>query len=484
MGKDTEAQYHLPKGKSSGSAKKKDEGLNLPASKFIDESTVLADQYSDESDELPGTDRMRHPNRNVNKGAERNSGKHEQGNGKKINAQPINDQPVTVPEELPGVLTKILFAELADYKSALCISIFIPTHRAGVEADEQADSRLFKNALQQINNQLKKDGVDQAVIQIILDPGYDLLQDDEFWGGLNYGLAVFMAEGFFKYVKLHESPKEEVLVNTSFFLKPLVNAMTVKEYFYLLVISKKQVKLFKGDFFGMEKIEIDELPNGVDDVAHFEEKEDQKIFRSESGQGSRGANFHGQGGGKPDEKDHIASYLEEVDHTLWKEMLNRENVPVLLAGVEYLLPIYKSITHYKFIWDHVITGSHEHDDIKTLYQQARDVMKPYFDERTKKALANYGNQSATTLTSSRPEDIVAAAHYGRIAHLFIKPDEHIWGKFDEMKNELFIHHNKEVGDECLLDKSIIKTVLHGGDVHFLSEDDMPEKSIVSALLRY
>src|SRR5690606_35374718 len=112
-----------------------------------------------------------------------------------------------------------------------CVSIYMQTHRAGVEVNEQADNIAFKNSLQEITNTLKQKGTDQTVIQKLLEPGYELLRNDSFWRNLNHGLALFIADGFFKYIKMTETPQAEVLMNNSFFLKPLVNAMTVKEYF-------------------------------------------------------------------------------------------------------------------------------------------------------------------------------------------------------------------------------------------------------------
>src|SRR5690606_2492766 len=104
---------------------------------------------------------------------------------------------------------------------------------------------------------------------------------------------------------------------------------------------------------------------------------------------------------------------------------------LLLAGVEYLLPIYKSVTDYGNIWNDVITGNQENEETNALYEKARKVMEPCFCQRTKKALETCGNQSATALTSDLPEEIIPAAHYGRISHLFLIKETHIWGTFNE-----------------------------------------------------
>jgi hypothetical protein len=480
MGKDREGKFHPTKGKPSGSGNEEGTELNTPVTGSIENYIDLADKYTDGADEMPANVKVRHPNRNLNK----DNKKDDRSSNKTKSETSNDDRSPIVAEELPGVLSKELFTDLANYKGEHCISVYLPTHWAGVEVNENADNIAFKTILQTITANLKQKGVDQARILKILERGNKLLRNNSFWKSLSQGLAVFMSDNFFKYVKMPDVPREELMINSTFMLKPLVNAMTVKEYFYLLVISKKQVKFFRADAFGMRQIELEELPNGVTDVVHFEEKEDQKLFRSESGQAGKGAAFHGHGAGRPDEKEHLALYLEEVDETLWEEMLNRENVPLLLAGVEYLLPIYKSVSHYKNIWPEFLKGSHEHEDVNSLFLQARTIMEPYFRERTLKALEMYGNQSATALTSSIPADVIPAAHYSRIWHLFVKKNKHIWGTFNEQENILNIHNEKEDGDECLIDKAVIKTILNGGDVHFLIDGDMPSDSPVAALMRY
>jgi hypothetical protein len=251
------------------------------------------------------------------------------------------------------------------------------------------------------------------------------------------------------------------------------------------VLSKKQkTRLYRADAFGIRYINVPELPDGIDDVVHFEEKDDQKLFRTDTSGAGQGANFHGIGSGKPDDKANIAMYFDEVDETLMKSVLNTENAPLVLAGVEYLIPIYKQVAKYKNIWSEPLTGNHEYEDLNTLYTQATAVVAPYFMERVNKAKQIYGNQSATALTSSVVEDVVPAAYYGRIGSLFVRRNEHLWGTFDEMKNELVIHDNREAQDEDLIDKAVMKTLLNGGEVYIVEKEAMPADSQLAAIMRY
>lgn len=483
MGKDKEGKFPTAKGKPSGAGKQKDE-ITVNTRTREQQAEIEEKYITPDTDDVASNVRVRHPNRNVDKGAERKlPGNNKNSFNKSITETPTKNFATTQPEELPGNLSKELLEQLAAYESVCCISIYIPTHQSGVEVNEQVDIISFKNALQQINNELKEK-VDQALLTKMLEPAYALLRNNKFWYSLSPGLAVFIADGFFKYIKLPIATEEKLLINTAFFLSPIVPLITSKEYFYLLILSKKQAKFYRVDNFGIKYMAISELPNGVDDVVHFEEKEGQQLFRTGSSGGGGGANFHGMGSGTPDEKEHISIYLEEVDETLWKEILNKENVPLVLAGVEYLIPLYKKVSHYKYIWDKYLTGSLEHEDENQLYKQARELMEPYFQEGLNKAKEKYGNQSATALTSSTPEEVIPAAYYSRVSILFAQKSEQIWGTFDENSNELLIHGQQENNDDSLMDKAILKTFLNGGDVFIVERDQMPSDSKLAALMRY
>lgn len=486
MGKDREGKFHPRKGKPSGSMTETS-GLKDISSSAYEENINLVDKYTIGEEEPAPNLRVRHRNRNPDKREERqqerSSAKNARAKRETLAKTKIADT-VSPAEEIPSVLTKESFAALASYQSACCVSAFMSTHSAGVEVNEQMDNTAFKALLQQLGALLKQKNIEQPLIDKMLKPGYDLLRDESFWRSMSPGLAVFISDGVFKYMKMPMTPKEEILINTSFYLSPLTPVMINSDYFYLLVLSKKQAKFYRANAFGMVQLIIDEMPNGVDDVVHFEEKDDQKLWRTDTSGAGSGANYHGMGSGKPDDKANLAMYFDEVDETLWKAVLNRENVPLLLAGVEYLIPIYRSVAQYKPIWDDAITGSHEHEDINTLYQTARKKMEAYFRERHQKALEAYGNSSATALTSSVPGDVIPAAHYKRVWHLFVQKDEHIWGTFDEMNNKLTLHETQQEGDECLLDKAVIKTILNAGEVHVLPKDQMPADSKIAALMRY
>lgn len=492
MGKDREGKFHPKKGKPSAAGKLEARtGLKDINTSAIDEYLEIADKYT-VGEEAPAPNiHVRHPNRNVDKGEDRRAEKAENNNrhspsykSKSETLSNVSGESIQA-QEITGVLTKEVLNELAGVHAEPCISVYMQTHQSGAEKNEQKDTIAFKNVLQQLTYQLRQKNVEQPRIDALLKPGFDLLRDNQFWLNQKKGLAVFISENEFRYMKLPFAPKDEIFTNTSYYLSPILPLFINRDYFYVLVFSKKQAKLYRADEFGIVHIPVPEMPNGIDDVVHFEEKDDQNLFRTDTSGAGQGANFHGVGSGKPDEKTNIAMYFDEVDETLWKSVLSTENVPLVLAGVDYMIPIYKSVAKYKHIWNDALTGSYEHEDMNSLYQQVIVKMDSYFRERHDKAKAMYGNQSATALTSSIPDDVIPAAYYSRVWHLFVARNEHIWGTFDELNNKSTIHDSQEDGDEDMLDKAMMRTILNGGEVHILDQQEMPVPDAkVCALMRY
>lgn len=490
MGKDTHGTFHPGKGKPSGINKSESEtGIQATPPEKMDEYVEITEKYFLDDDQLDPSLPVRHPNRKTSKGEDTFKGKENKEPGNKSNNQTLTEERSTVvPEQLPGVLTKERFAELANYKNDCCVSIFLGAHKAGVEVNEHYDNINFKNQLQEASRKLSEKGKDQAFVQRLLEPGFELVKNEEFWNDLTPGFAVFIADDFFKFIKMPKAPAEELLViEPTFYVTPLISLMSVSEYFYLLVISKHGCKLFKADAWGIQKVPV-EIPSSIEEVKRVSGL-DATTFRS-GGNGPRAprmsqeGSYHGTGGGNPDGKDNMLVYFEAVDDLLWEKVFNKENAPLLIAGVDYEIPIYLNAADYHNIWPQNLTGNRQQQDLPSLYKDAMEVMKPYFDQRVNKALEVYMNNSANGKTSSIPADIIPATYYSQVSHLFVCKGEHVWGTFDEMNNQLAFHDTPDEDGEDLIDNAVVKTLATGGEVFLLDKEKMPVDSCMAAIFRY
>jgi hypothetical protein len=490
MGKDENGTFHPGKGKPSGVNKEEGLGFVSTPPEKLDEYLEMTDKYTIGEDELDPSVRMRHPNRNTSKNENNFKGKENTNESNKSLNQTFTEERTTVvPEQLPGILNKEIFSELANYKADCTVSIYLGAHSSGMEVNEHVDPVNFKNQLQEVSRRLGEKGFNQGQVESWLKPGFDLVRDFDFWTEQSPGLAVFISEGYFKYIKMPVPPVEQtIVIEPSFYVTPLVSLMTSDQYFYILVIAKQCAKVFKADAWSIEPVKDVQLPQSIEEVKRVSGL-DATTFRSGSN-GSRGPRYsqegvyHGTGGGNPDGKDNMLVYFEAVDDALWDQLLNKENAPLLLAGVEYEIPIYRQACDYHNIWPEALTGNRERQETHQLYKEAMEVMKPYFEQNKKKALDMYLNNSANSKTTSIVEDVVPAAYYSQISHLFVAKGEHIWGTFDEMNNELKLHSSPDEDGEDLIDNAVEKTLANGGEVFLLEKEEMPADAPMAAILRF
>jgi hypothetical protein len=104
----------------------------------------------------------------------------------------------------------------------LCVSIFMPTHRAGTET--QQDPIRFKNLLREAEERLLASGLGTPEAHELLKPAQRLLWDVHFWRHQSDGLALFLSPEVFRCYRLPFDFEELVVVTDRFHIKLLCSA--------------------------------------------------------------------------------------------------------------------------------------------------------------------------------------------------------------------------------------------------------------------
>jgi hypothetical protein len=486
MGKDREGKFHTRKGRPSGKGTSKGFDGHEDAAE-IEQQLQMEEQLNVGETGTPDT--MRHPNRNTNKGSSGRLSVNTRRKPAKATRTLTSDntnrpeQTAAIQEGMTTAMSRETFNQLDATPGTHFFSFYMPTHQSGLEVNEQHDRIAFKTAVQRMAAHLEQEE-QSAAREMLLSTSGDIVSNDRFWRSQGKGLAVLLTENFVRLIKLPFSPGQIAISNRRFYLSPLLPLIMNREYFYILLLSKKQAKVFRADRYSISPVTVSELPDGIEDVVHFENKDNEGLFRTGSSGGGGGANFHGLGESGPDHKENIAMYLKEVDKTLHQYLLGQESVPLLLAGVDYLLSIYRKVSVYGHISDEQIEGSAEYKDLFTLHDEAMTRMKGYFEESKRDAIESYGVKSDTSRVSTQAAEIIPAAHFSRVSKLFVREGAQIWGRFDEADSRLLIHSVQEPGDDSLIDRAIVKTIANGGDAYVLPENEMPGLADMAAVMRF
>src|SRR6266480_6893161 len=376
---------------------------------------------------------------------------------------------------------------LGKHKEA-CVSIFLPTSRGGVES--QQDELRLKHQIRDTENRLLLENLRSTEIEKLLEPFNALLEDGEFWLYTIDGLAIFRTSEMFSYYRLPFSFKEQVVVSNHFYLKPLLPLLATGGRFYVLALSQNAIRLLEGTRFSIQELNLPEtVPENLAEALKYEEAENEVSFYSSSsgalvGKGGRRATiFYGQGVGHEDSKDHLLHYFQQIDRGL-HELLKDESAPMVLAGVEYLFPIYQQANTYAYLLHQGVPGNPDKLSSDALHEAAWEVVEPYFQRVQERTAAQYRDSLGMARTSNDIREIMPAAYYGQIGSLFVAIDQELWGHFDPTSNTIHVHKEARFKDDDLLDEAATQTILHGGSVYAVEQAKVPGESVLAAVFRY
>lgn len=383
-----------------------------------------------------------------------------------------------------NLLTINELTELATESHSTCVSIYTPMERLGAETLQ--NPIRFKNLMREAESQLIEAGMTEQEARNLLQPAQELDSYD-FWQHQNDGLAILISPNQVRYYCLPIAFPELVVVSDRFHIKPLLQLFSGDGQFYLLALSQNQIRLFQGTRYSVSEIELTDMPTSLAEALKYDDPEKNLQFHTETSQvgasqGDRAAMFHGHGAGKEDHKTNLLRYFRKVNDGL-QSYLEQQQAPLVLAGVDYLLPIYQEANTYAHLLPEGITGNPEELKPEELHEKVWHLVQPHFEQARETAISQYRELQGTGKTASEIEQVVSAAYYQRVDALLVLVGQQIWGSFDPEANTVHIHPEPEAGDEDLLDLAALHTMMNGGMVYTV-EDTVPEESPVAAILRY
>ena len=378
------------------------------------------------------------------------------------------------------LLSRAELKTLIEEPEGLCVSIFLPTHQAG--AQTQQDPIRLKNLLREAEEQLLAKEFRTPEAEELLGPAWELLDDSVFWRHQSDGLAIFLSAGVFRYYRLPLNFEDLVVVADRYYLKPLLPLLTGDGQFYVLALSQNEVRLLRATRHSVSEVELEDVPENLADTLRYDDQQKQLQFHTGTagGRGGRAAIFHGH---EPDDdpKDDILRYFRQIDRGV-QELLKGSQAPLVLVGVDYLLPIYREVSRYPHTIDEGVTGNPESLRPEELHERAWDAVRPRFSEAQQNAAARYRQLAGTGQTSRDVREIVAAAYYGRVETLFAASGTQQWGVFDPDTGDVDLYEGPEGGD--LLEFAAIQTVLHHGTVYVTNLENMPDDADAVSVFRY
>lgn len=386
-----------------------------------------------------------------------------------------------------NILTKEIYEELLNIEKPMLISMYFPTYKMG--ADIKQNSIRFKQRIREAEDKLYNMKWKKSEVENFLKPASDLVDETKFWQNQTEGLAVFISDEEMNYYHLPYEVEEKTVLSTKFYTKPLIHLFTANEEYYILALSQNEVRLFKANKQTVNEITMKDAPKRVEDMKVDQDSRTKLQIKTSNPVGSSSLVYNKATQGQAVENDfdenQLNRYFRAIDESLDRHK-KKDNIPLILAGVEYLIPIFKEISKYPNIVDEYIKGNPEILYGEDLHKKSWEIMEPKFAKIQELAEAKYNQYKGqkNKLFANSLESIIPKAYNGQVETLFIDKDASKWGKHDLEKNKVKIFNEKKFEAEDLIGYASALTTTRGGTVYAVDKEKVPDGKEVAAILRY
>jgi hypothetical protein len=386
-------------------------------------------------------------------------------------------------------ITQVDLKQLAAPQEEHCISLLMPTHRAG-RATRQDPIRL-KNLIRQARDSLVRLGHAEGRAESLLKPASALLDDETFWPHQGHGLAVYLTKEQCRHYRTDISLPELCLVQDRFYVVPLLPIATGNQRFLMLAFSPNRVRLLEGNRHEIHEPEVPDMPKNFGELGRYIDSEKQLQFHTETPAGGPGTErpgvFFGQGGGGADSserKQRLVEFARIIDRAWQRGGIDTDEgrVPLYLACDKSLVALYREASSYPGLADATVTGNPDDLSAEDLHRQAWSLQAARLAERQREAIAAYQQAESSEQATDCLDTILPAATQGRVARLLVGQGVRQWGSYDPQQQVVKLAESDSNGSQELINLATSESLLTGAEISLIDAEDFHRP--IAAVLRY
>ncbi len=374
----------------------------------------------------------------------------------------------SVPVLHVDIPTKSDLTALASRRDEACVSLYLPT--TPLTQDAPASRIQLKNLASEAIRQLTEAGTDKRRVRDLEEEFDDLVDDDEFWRFQAHGLAVFATPDNARTFRVPTALSPAAEVADRFHLKPLLRAVSFPNSGWVLALAGGAVRLVEVSAdLPATTVMVDGLPKDVASVAGKASIKD----RSPSGrlQGAEG------------QKVRLRQYARRIDAAL-RPLLAGCELPVILAGTDPIVSIYRSVNTYPYLAPATLDGSPDTLSDAQLAERARSVLDDLYRGEIAGWRSLFGVREPQGRTTTDLAGAARAATMGAVDSLLIDIDGSVSGIVDETSGAVIFAEQAGAGSYDVVDEVARRVIRFGGQVLGVRSADIPGGGPLAAILRY
>lgn len=280
-------------------------------------------------------------------------------------------------------------------------------------------------------------------------------KDTLFWSHQLGGVALFADSCGIRLLEVRKRFLPAMYFSTHWHLTPLLELGANVDRYWLIALGRRRIAFYQGSRLGIRKVGLpDATPPAIPDAAPSGKRRRQ-----------------------------LKRFFDEVDEEA-ALVFEGSGAPLLLAGNDEYLPIYREVCRYTHLSGQKISGNPEDLTPDELHAHASEALRSEFGQSRKRELLKIREKLECNLVHTEIRDVLAAAEEGRVAALMAPGDAVCWGRFDPDSGEVETLPETDFHGRDLYQEAAEKTLLHGGELFYLESSKMPHGKAICAELRY
>ncbi|WGD36517.1 hypothetical protein [Lysinibacter sp. HNR] len=364
--------------------------------------------------------------------------------------------------------TRADIEQLVNEREPVSVSIYLQTNP--IPSETEISRIELKNLTASAVEQLRAVGAHKADIESVQEQLEGLIEDSSFWRYLSRSLALFVTPQSIQTFRLPNVLESTVEVADRFYVKPLLRAVTFPQAAFVLALAVNSVRLIEISADAPPVVvEIPGMPEDAADAVGLESingrSPDRRI------QGSEG------------HKVRLRQYARAINQAL-RPAFTGINLPLILAGTEPMLGIFRSVNTYPNLAEASIQGNPEETTDADLASEARKILDDLYAAELKELKDVMASRGAHGKAITDLSDVARAATFGAVETLFVDIDRNIPGIIDEESGAITLAPSDDARNYGVVDEILRRALLSQASIFAVREPDMPGGGAVAASVRF
>jgi len=345
-----------------------------------------------------------------------------------------------------------------------CLTVFQPLRDTWSQVTKP-ETRIVA-AIQEAGRLLDEKGFSATDRDDLLRPLNKIAANTD-WAGRTGSFVMFRAPDFTLTSFWPDELAPRVHFAEEFLVLPLLPGFQRSRDFWLLELSIKAVRLYRGTGEGLTEVPLPAgVPRSLAENEEFDQPDHNLRGRSSAGPsigGMKGVQF-GTSPAHEGEAAYLHDFFKDIDKGI-RPVLARDPHPLILTGVKRELAIYRTVNTWSPLLDAEMHGNTEAFAADVLFTKAAQLLSEYAANDSEAALHDTDTAAGRHLLAEQPTEVIKAAGLGQVAELIVATAAPGFAR-----------------REALINWAALGTIRNGGKVRFVKETK-PEEG-VAAILRY